>query len=350
MPELDRYLEDLENRIVPAVEENLFVEWEAFTRGRSPEPIFSPRRTQPIPPELDWPRVTVNQALADFDMMALRQFRSCSDVLARASGEVLCVRSNYGVGIIPTLFGTELFVMDEKMDTLPTSIPLPGGADQIRALVQRGVPDLEAGLGGKVFEMGRRFRMIMEKYPKIGCYVHLYHPDLQGPMDVCELVWGSALFLALIEMPDLVKECLNLITETYLRFMCRWNEIVPPSGDYSTHWGLVHRGRIMIRDDSAMNLSPAMFEEFIRPYDQRLLNELGGGAVHFCGRGTHFVPKLAGMKNLYAVNLSQPELNDMESIFQNTVDRGIKLLNLARPAAEEALKRGRDLRGHVHCW
>ena len=106
----------------------------------------------------------------------------------------------------------------------------------------------------------------------------------------------------------------------------------------------------MLRDDSAMNLSSAMFHEFIRPYDQRLLIEFGGGAVHFCGKGDHFIAELTQMPGVYAINLSQPEYNDMESVFRCTVDQGICLLELNRQAAETALVQGRNLHGRVHAW
>ena len=45
-------------------------------------------------------------------------------------------------------------------------------------------------------------------------------------------------------------------------------------------------------------------------------------------------------------NLTQPECNDMETIYRNTVDRGILLLGLDAAVAAAA---GRDLRGRVHC-
>ena len=56
------------------------------------------------------------------------------------------------------------------------------------------------------------------------------------------------------------------------------------------------------------------------------------------------------MDGVYAVNMSQPEYNDMERIFQNTVDRGIALIGFQRQAAEAALGRGRDLQGLVQVF
>lgn len=115
---------------------------------------------------------------------------------------------------------------------------------------------------------------------------------------------------------------------------------IPPSV-----WG----AEIFLRDDSAINFSPEMFDEFIRPYDEALLDKFGGGAVHFCGRGDHFIESMSKMPGLYAINLTQPYLNDMETIFRNTVDKGVRTLGLARDAADAAVSSGRELRGMVHC-
>ena len=131
----------------------------------------------------------------------------------------------------------------------------------------------------------------------------------------------------------------------------RWQTIVPPMpGDADQHWSMMHGGHIMLRDDSAMNLSPEMFSEFIAPRNQRLLDTFGGGAEHFCGRGEHFISRMGALRTMHAVAMSQPDWNDMETIYRHTVDRGIKLIGLARDAAEAALARGRDLHGQVHCW
>jgi hypothetical protein len=347
---LETYLADLENRIDPDVEEALLAEWRRFVDGDIESGFFSPRRSRQAPPGVEWPRVTVNEALEDFDRMALQQLGECSAALADGSGAVLNVRANYGTGILSTVFGAEVFLMDAELDTLPTTKPLAGGEDDIRRLVEAGVPDLRAGHGANCLAMGERFRELLDGYPKVSKYVRIYHPDLQGPINLCELLWGSGMFMALMDQAELVESLLNLITETYIRYLDTWNEIVPPGDGYSSHWGMMHRGYIMLRDDSAMNLSPAMFSQFVEPYDQRLLDRFGGGAIHFCGRGDHYIDRVARMKGVHAVNMTQPEYNDIEKVYQNTVDRGIKLLGLERSAAEAAVEAGRELHGNAHCW
>ena len=350
-PTLDACLEDLQRRIEPDVEDRLFREWADFLDGRFKGGIFSPRRPRPAPPAFEWPAISTNAAFEVPELMVLREFAGCSAALAQAGGSILNVRCNYSTATLPSLFGAELFMMEDRQDTLPTSKPLEGGGiAPMRRLLERGEPDLRAGLGARVFDTAALFTEIFQRYPGLARHVRLYHPDLQGTMDVTELLWGSALFYDIIDEPDLVTQVLTRVCDTYARFMRAWEQAVPPHPHYNAHWGLLHRGRLMLRDDSAMNFSPEMFDTFIRPYDARLLAEFGGGAIHFCGRGDHYIESASTMPGLTAIQLSQPPYNDMEQIYRNTVDKGIALLGLDRRAAEATLAAGRDLRGRVHCW
>jgi len=370
---IETLLKDLEQRIDPQVEGELLEQWKAFADGRIADGVFSPKRPKPVPPSVAWPHVLVNDALREPELMVVQQLETCSKALAEGSGALLAVRCNYGTAILPSLFGAEIFLMDRAIDTLPACRPLEGGAEAVKRLLDRGVPDLEAGQGEIVFRVGTYFQQLLGEFPQLAEYVYLYHPDLQGPMNACEMLWGSSLYVDFYDQPDLIKDFLSLITETYIRFMRRWNEVVarpaslvaresspvPPfepraTSDerrgYAVHWSMLHRGRIMVRNDAATNFSPAMYDEFVRPCDQRLLDELGSGAIHFCGRGDHLIEKIGGLKGLHAVNITQPALNDMETVFRHTIDRGINLIGIERAAVEQAIERGRPLHGRIHCW
>ena len=101
------------------------------------------------------------------------------------------MRSNYGTGILPTMFGAELYLMDPEIDTLPTAIPLGGiasmhledslrGVDEskaahaVKALLDRGIPDMHTALGGKVLEMA-------DYYPG-NVYTLSQNPDVCPPL------------------------------------------------------------------------------------------------------------------------------------------------------------------------
>ena len=56
------------------------------------------------------------------------------------------------------------------------------------------------------------------------------------------------------------------------------------------------------------------------------------------------------MRGLSAVNMSQPNLNDMGKILGHTVDRGINLIGNGRDFVTGAVPPGRALRGRVHSY
>ena len=343
--ELEKYMVDLEERIDPAVERENQRQWIDFLENRFEGEIFSPQRPQPSEPKTDWPDININDAIEDYDLMILDQLRLVSDTLSSGSGNRLNVRTNYGTGIIPSLFGCEQFIMPRETNTLPTARPL-GSQDRLKKLLDASVPDIRRGLGEKVFDCAEHFLKAFAEYPKITEFVDLYHPDMQGPIDILELVWGSEMFLGFYDHPQLVKDMLELITRTYIVFMRGWFDLAGMGDVYSAHWGLAMKGHVMLRDDSLMNLSPESHVEFVRPFDQRILDEFGGGGIHFCGRGDHYIEAMSQMNGLSAIAMSEPEYNDMEIIYRNTVDKGIKLIGFNPQAAQSA---DRPLRAQVQC-
>jgi hypothetical protein len=350
LQDLTPYLEDLEVRIDEATESSLFVDWVEFAEGRWKEPIFAPCRPSRSLPRVNWPTVVLNTTFKDPFLMLLHQLSINSRILAAGAGELLCIRPNYGTPTVPSMYGAQLYLMPEEANTLPACHPLPGGLDGILRRLEKGDPDLNAGLASSVLETGEIFQDVVQPYPGIARHIAIYHPDLQGPMDVCELLAGSAIFTDLFDRSQEVHVTLQSITRTYRAFMTRWHEIIRPTKKWSVHWNMLHRGTIMLRDDSATNLSPAMFEEYVKPYDQELLHAFGGGAMHFCGRGDRFIHLTPSIQGLYAVHMSQPELNDVETVCRDTIDKGITLIGMKREAAAWLMQQGRATHGRVHCW
>ena len=323
---LNLYLEDIERRINPEEETAIYQAWKAFAEGKAEKGrTFSPPRRTPSASALEWKHININDAIADEDLMILSQLENCHKALSGSGSTLLMMRPNYGVGIMASFFGAEPFIMPYHMDTLPNVRALEGGEDAIRKLLDAPAPSLMEGYGEHVFSIGEKFAEIRHKYPKIGRFVRFDNPDGQGPMDNCELLWGSELFYAFYDEPELLHALLDRLTDTQERFVRKWQTIIPNEDGLVSYFGRLGKGNIVIRNDSAMNLSPDVFQAFIQPYDSRLLRNLNGGMVHFCGTGDHFVPLLARTPGLSAVDMSQPHLNDMQLIFASLPDQGINL-------------------------
>jgi hypothetical protein len=333
--QIQTLLDDIESRIDPEVEDDYNRQWEDFLMDKFTGDIFCPVRKKTKASNAEYKKICINDAIEDYDLMMLDQIQGVSNALNSAS-RPLNVRSNYGTGILSSPFGLRMHIMPYEMNTLPTTIPL-NDTDKIREIVDKNSVDVNAGLGKKVYEMGEYFKDAFSKYPKIVKYVDIYHPDIQGPLDVCELIWGSQIFYDLYDNPDLVHSLLKIVCDVYIRFLDKWFALVGAPGEINSHWETKFKGAIMLRDDSAMNLSPEMYEEFGFTYDNLLLERFNGGAVHFCGRGDHYIDILCRAEKLTGINMSQPHLNNMETIYRATVESGkkIKLLWFDRPRAEK---------------
>ncbi len=359
---LAKCLDDLENRIDPSIEDCLHQQWLDFVDGRFKGDIFLPVRPKKAPASFNWldagaahfggmtarlKQFPVNEAIESYEMMALQQYYGASVGLERGDGILMTIRSNYGTCIMPSLFGVDLYVMPEETNTLPTNYPL-ADSKKIQALVEKGMPDINGGLSEKVFTMGEFFKQINSRYPKIGKYVHVMHPDTQGVIDICELLWGSEMLLAFYQEPQLVKALFKMVCDTYIAFTEKWAQLFPFHPTHNAHWGFLHKGKIVLRSDSVMNISPDMYEEFEFEHQKRILDHFTG-VLHFCGRGDHYIEHLSTIKGMHSLNLAQPEYNDMEKIFTHTVDKGKSILAMPINAGIEAIKRDRNLHGLLHC-
>ena len=338
-------LEDVERRIDPDTEDDFRKQWEDFIYDRFDGDIFIPQRKNLSKPNVKLERVNINDALVDMDLMLRAQIHNVSWALNSPSSNI-CIRSNYGTGIMTSILGAEIFTMPRENNTLPTTRSL-NDTEAVRTIVEKGLPDINNGFGKNVFEFGELCLEVFEKYPKIKKYVNVYHPDTQGPLDITELLWGGEMFYAMYDEPELVHGMLTLTCDLYESVMDKWYTLYPRNTYMNPHWNWIwHKGAIVLRDDSAMNLSPELYAEFGAPYDGRLLKRYGGGIVHFCGRGDHYIETLCNIPEMYGINMSQPQYNDMEKIYRATVDKGIKIINFNPERAEQDKNR---LGGFNHC-
>jgi len=283
----------------------------------------------------DWQEFPYNDAFVDPAKMLLNELRDPFLHHQLKDYRPVNLRCNYGTVIMPSLFGVPYRLTETS---LPWADHL-GSRNDIRALIDRGIPDIKSGLGARIFETADYYCDVLAGYSNLGRAAEIYHPDFQGPFDSAHLIWGPDIFVALFDCPNLVHELLSLITKTYSEVMREWKRCNREGNEFNTHWDFYMKGGILLRDDTPVLLSSGQYEEFVKPYDQMLLDEFTGG-IHFCGRGDHFIPSMCESRNMYTLHVAQPELNDMNSLWESVRRNNLVLHGLGEQYVPEGTKTG----------
>lgn len=295
MPDPDRLLELCEALIDENREEatlRKFRDSLNYRRGvKPPLRIKTPCEFESIP---------VPQTHTDMEAMLYNELIGCVEILKSKSDALPMIRANYGVGTFPSLFGMESVFSDSGMPWVKHA----GSADAVRRIVEKGMPDVKtSGYAPRITETHQYYREMLKPYPKCSRYLRIYHPDLQGPFDDAHLIWGSDIYMALYDEEDLIHSLMQVITDTYLAYMDQLlTETNGETDGFNYHWGSLFKGRIVVRDDSSVNLSRSMYREFVMPYMEQIADYYNGVALHFCGRADQWVDDLLRIKNINSVN------------------------------------------------
>jgi len=251
-----------------------------------------------------------------------------------------CLRPNLGIGIIASMFGAEIKLVGNEM---PWVIPF-GNRSELQTIVDAPLPDVRSGLGQRVIDQYDYFHHVLSDYPSCQTAFEITLPDLQGPFDTAELLWGSEIFLALYTEQDLVRELLSKITEQMLavyRFLQdKVRDSLNPGFHHQHATGV--KGNLLIRDDSPILISPRLYKEIVAPFDARLASELGGVGIHFCGDGGHQVDNMLAIPGLECLDFGQAEKNDLDAIYAKASAQQVPLVRLTVPDVGETAKSVRD--------
>jgi hypothetical protein len=131
-------------------------------------------------------------------------------------------------------------------------------------------------------------------------------------------LFGCEIFEMMYADPELVHAFLDLVTETLAAFTRAHAAIdgvpfnPPPTP----------LGRVCIREDATVMISGAMYDEFCKPYAQRLLDEFGG-CIHWCGDGKAWWRSLITLRRLNAVNPFQGQFYDPAEMHRACRDAGV---------------------------
>jgi hypothetical protein len=204
----------------------------------------------------------------------------------------LAIRNDHGTIQVASAVGgnwklhDDNFPWNEHFDTL----------EPIEAIANATGPvDLNAGVLPRSFATLRYYREKLAQFPLCAKAIQVSLPDLQGPFDNAEFLWGSSIYYAFGDCPELLCKLLSRLVDVTLQLHDAYKPFTYDRLDptANTQHGYVMPGRLLLRDDSCLILSPRVYAEMVQPHDVRLLREVGLGGIHFCGNGQHMVETMS---------------------------------------------------------
>lgn len=212
---------------------------------------------------------------------------------------------HFGTGPLATAFGSRMILREGDQPAFEPAVHTP---DEVMRLKK---PDLfRDGICPQILER-------IQFYNKATRGEVILTPcDTAGPWSIATSIWHYEDILEAIHTaPEAVHHLLNLVTESIVE----WLDI---QETYIGRWGRTHtsfsypffpRG-IGIGDDCLVTVSPAMWEEFFLPYNNRLSREFGRMITYHCCLGyDKYFESIAKTEGFIGFD-AQPSHNDFEKI------------------------------------
>ena len=247
----------------------------------------------------------------------------------------LAIRNNHGTIQIASLLGADWEVPENDFPWIRRF----ESEDRVRELAPADLPvPLEGGVLAESLATLEFYSRKLAEHPPCREAIQIAMPDLQGPLDTAEQLWGSDIYCALSDDAELFSQVLTQAVDAMLSAEETFRKLTLDRLDpaSNTQHGYQIAGRLLIRNDSAIMLSPSTYGEFIRPHDARVLREVGSGSIHFCGNGQHLIEKMLDIPDLRGLDFGQPELMDVAAIYAMCRERKVAVTNL-NPSRDDLL-------------
>lgn len=221
-------------------------------------------------------------------------------------------------GLIPTAYGAQ-----ETWDSGHYWVkPLVNTAAEFLELPQ---PDFATtGMTAEALALIRYFRQAT------GRRLPIQMPDMQGPLDLAANLLGTqCLVEEMIDHPQPTHTMLARLADDFITFMRLVEDAAEgdlvPIHCHPMVW--LPRGTGMaLSEDLLAVLSPRLYEQFGKPYNERIAAEFGGVIIHSCGNIEHNLAALAQTRGLVGVNFSSNE-TDLQAASQAFGDRVVMVVH-----------------------
>ena len=271
----------------------------------------------------DWPTYPYFDIFYDQEKMLLDELSFVYEGALIGDDKMYTIRTNYGIGIIPSLFGCSITVKEGE------SMPWVGhleSLDEVKRIIAQGVPDLDHGLMAKVSETEAFFQEALRPYPKLRETVHIHACDTQGPFNLAAEVLGPRIYTDLYDEPQMLHELLEVITETYIAVTKKEKDALGEDYVSGYHWHYRLRGGARLAEDFALSISPRAYEEFVKPYNERAFAPFEGGYLLYCGPGKQVLDLILSTKGLNGILVWSEKAEDLLTIYEKAKPRRVAVL------------------------
>ena len=211
-----------------------------------------------------------------------------------------------GTEIFAEAFGCRVHLPDNGMPFALPMVETPAEAARVQ------VPGLDAPPLQWMFDMAD------ELVRRAGPGALVRPPDIQSPMEIAALIWNkSALFCAMIDAPEAVKELAGKARRLLIAFLDEWfrrygREFLAHCPDYYMPYG------ITLSEDEIGVVNTDMFAEFFLPELAALAEHFGQIGIHCCADSRHQWDGLRQIPNLRFLNLKRELHREAYRFFENT--------------------------------
>lgn len=243
------------------------------------------------------------------------------------------IRANFGTVIIASLFGGKV----EQRGDNPPWVRHFETLEEFKTIFDRDPFDFTQGICPQVTERYRFYNDVLSGFPNLQKCIKIVLPDLQGPLDTLELLRGSGIYTDFILEPEMIENGLKLMSEAQVGFARHLKQFTKGDDNgFSQQHAVVIKGNILIRNDSAIMISPEMYAEQVAPHDEFVLTEMGGGGIHSCGKIDFNIPEIFKSPSIRCFDFGQSYLNDVDLVYTLAKDKKIPLIRF-RPGKDELL-------------
>jgi len=239
---------------------------------------FDDMSKERLPVFVDWPVYGYGEVYKYPEKMLLDELLPIYESAIIKDDRVNVIRANYGVGIIPSLFGLEVL---QKGNELPWVKPLES-IEEVKEIIKKGVPDFKKGLVDKVNSTQDFYKNILNKYPNLKSGIHVGLLDNQGPFNLAGIMLGDNLYIYLYSYKEIIKELLELLTDVYIEFSKVQKKIINEPLDIHYYFGCRLPSGVKISEDYGLAISPNMYKEFCIPYNEKVAKAFGGVTLLIC--------------------------------------------------------------------